>query len=343
MFVINQWETQHHILKNAQQVPQVLRDAKRLFGKNAKFEHHIWDVDSCYPSMPRQDIVRAMQDILDQTVAQDRGAKRKFILVPRNKHEKPQWGNAYTEDVKATHMKLEYKDMIDVLRFSLTNAVCKLGTRIIRQTKGIPQGDSLSPAVCIGTLAWYENKWMGKLTQRQRNNIKVARYLDDVLFLANCKEGDHKGIIDSYKKNCYPAGLSLEGDEGENNFLETLMVNTGNNLECRHRNKNANMGTQEFYRGKHAWSYNEERHKMGAMIGTFTRIKRNSSNDDLALESVLEKVQELQTLNYTRKQCERALKYLANKHATDQFWQSCLSMVVDTNKTLGEIANDVHH
>ena len=162
MFVINQWETQHHILKNAQQVPQVLRDAKRLFGKNAKFEHHIWDVDSCYPSMPRQDIVRAMQDILDQTVAQDRRAKRKFILVPRNKHEKPQWGNAYTEDVKATHMKLEYKDMIDVLRFSLTNAVCKLGTRIIRQTKGIPQGDSLSPAVCIGTLAWCENKWMGK-------------------------------------------------------------------------------------------------------------------------------------------------------------------------------------
>ena len=171
----------------------------------------------------------------------------------------------------------------------------------------------------------------------------MARYLDDVLFLANSKEGDHKGIIDSYKKNCYPAGLSLEGDEGENNFLETLMINTGNNLECRHRNKNANMGTQEFYRGKHAWSYNEERHKMGAMIGTFTRIKRNSSNDDLTLESVLEKVQELQTLNYTRKQCARALTYLANKHTTDQFWQSCLSMVVDTNKTLGEIANDAHH
>ena len=86
---------------------------------------------------------------------------------------------------------------------------------------------------------------------------------------------------------------------------------------------------------------------MGAMIGTFTRIKRNSSTDDLTLQSVLEKVQELQTLNCTRKQCARALKYLANKHATghatDQFWQSCLSMVVDTNETLGEIANDAHH
>ena len=103
---------------------------------------------------------------------------------------------------------------------------------------------------------------MGKLTQRQRNHIKVARCLDDVLFLANSKGGNHKGIIDSYKKNCYPAGLSLEGNEGENNFLETLMINTGNNLECRHRNKNANMGIQEFYRGKHAWGYNEEGHKI---------------------------------------------------------------------------------
>ena len=68
-----------------------------------------------------------------------------------------------------------------------------------------------------------------------------------------------------------PAGLSLEGDGGENNFLETLIINTGNNLECRHRNKNANMGTQEFYRGKYAWSYNDERHKMGAMIGKEVR------------------------------------------------------------------------
>ena len=35
----------------------------------------------------------------------------------------------------------------------LHRACRKLGTKIIRQTKGIPQGDSLSPAICIGTLA----------------------------------------------------------------------------------------------------------------------------------------------------------------------------------------------
>ena len=194
MFIVNQWKADHHIMKNAQGVPTIINDAKKLFDKDATFEHHIWDVDSCYPSMPRQDIVKAMRDILEQTIAQDRRSKRKFVLVPRNKHEKPQWGTSYSEDTKATHMKIEYEDMIDVMRFSPTNAVCKLGTKIIRQTKGIPQGDSLSPAICIGTLAWYETHWMGKLTPEEKSNIKITRYLDDVFFVATSN-------IEHYKRN----------------------------------------------------------------------------------------------------------------------------------------------
>ena len=69
----------------------------------------------------------------------------------------------------------------------------------------------------------------------------------------------------------------MEGEEGENNFLETAIVNTGKDIKCKHRGKNAGMATQEFYRGKHAWSYNDERYKMGAMIGTSTRIQKNLS------------------------------------------------------------------
>ena len=75
MFVVNQWKADHHILKNAQVVPTVINDAKKLFGEGATFEHHIWGVDSCYPSMPRQDIVKAMKDILEQTITQDRRSK----------------------------------------------------------------------------------------------------------------------------------------------------------------------------------------------------------------------------------------------------------------------------
>ena len=82
MFVVNQWQAPNHILKNAQKVPEVIREAKESFDKDAEFEHHIWDVDSCYPSMPREDITEAMKTILTQTVGQDRKPKRKFVLVP---------------------------------------------------------------------------------------------------------------------------------------------------------------------------------------------------------------------------------------------------------------------
>ena len=100
-------------------------------------------------------------------------------------------------------------------------------------------------------------------------------YAAGVIFIINSGVKGCDKTVEAYKRQCYPKELSLEGEEGENNFnfLETAIVNTGKDIKCRHRNKNAGMTRQEFYRGKHAWSYNDERHKMGAMIGTFTRIQ----------------------------------------------------------------------
>ena len=47
-------------------------------------------------------------------------------------------------------------------------------------------------------------------------------------------------IMDSYKGECYPEGLSLEGEpgRGENNFLETVIVNLDIDVQCKHRNEN---------------------------------------------------------------------------------------------------------
>ena len=102
--------------------------------------------------MPKADIIEAMEHILHNVRNQTRKCKRKFILVPRCKNEKPTWGTSYTEDQKKTHIKINFQVMIDLIRFSMDNAICKLGGEcFIRQTTGIPQGDSLSPAVCIGT------------------------------------------------------------------------------------------------------------------------------------------------------------------------------------------------
>ena len=77
MFTIKQWQEQHCILQTAQEVPQMIRAAIEKIGCD-KLEHRIWDIDSCYPSMPKADIIEAMQHILQNVRAQTRKCKRKL-------------------------------------------------------------------------------------------------------------------------------------------------------------------------------------------------------------------------------------------------------------------------
>ena len=50
----------------------------------------------------------------------------------------------------------------------------------------------------------------------------------------------------------------------------------------QHWNKNEGSEVhQRFYKGTHALSYSELSHKIGALIGTLVRMKRNTSTDEL--------------------------------------------------------------
>ena len=53
------------------------RGAIEKIGTN-KLQHAIWDIDSCYPSMPKDNIVKAMQHILDSVRNQTRKCKNKW-------------------------------------------------------------------------------------------------------------------------------------------------------------------------------------------------------------------------------------------------------------------------
>ena len=85
----------------------------------------------------------------------------------------------------------------------------------------------------------------------------------DVLMVINADVNGYKDLIKSYTTECFPEGLSLEGEDEECCYLETIIRNTKWDIQCQHRNKNANMQHQEFYRGKHAWSFHEDKHKFG--------------------------------------------------------------------------------
>ena len=73
-------------------------------------------------------------------------------------------------------------------------------------------------------------------------------------------------------------------------------------------NKNeGNWNKQRFYKGIHAYSYNEKKNKRGAMIGNFMRMANNSSNNELLNNSLREKWGELKFLKYSNKDILEAM------------------------------------
>ena len=123
----------------------------------AKLTTKAWDIDGMYPNMLRSHIDPAMEHIINQ--AFDNAPNReKRITIPRSKHLKPFWGVNYDICKKLKSITLSKDNIFDLIKFTLNNAISKFQNIIVKQQKGIPQGDSLSPAIAIGTCAHQEIK-----------------------------------------------------------------------------------------------------------------------------------------------------------------------------------------
>ena len=102
--------------------------------------------------------------------------------------------------------------------------------------------------------------------------------------------------------------LSLSEDSGET-YLECKIHNEEDTVLMQHWNKNEGSEVrQRFYKGTHALSYSEFSHKIGAVIGTLVRMKRNTSTDELLQFSLAEKWKELKFLQYSKSTINRVKK-----------------------------------
>ena len=88
-------------------------------------------------------------------------------------------------------------------------------------------------------------------------------------------------------------------NDDDSHFLETEIIPTIGNIQFKHWNKNVG-DIQEYYKGKHFYSIGPMVHKIGAIIGTFIRIDRNSSNMGLFEKAMQEKARELLSLKYPK-------------------------------------------
>ena len=139
-----------------------------------------------------------------------------------------------------TRITLTFKQMLDVVQFSLDNAFFTLGDKIIQQTHGIPMGDPMSPAICIATCAHIEMKWFDALPHEIKPHVRFTRYLDDIYMVANVSGiQDYDGFLSDFTQRCYPSCLVLERTPDDEYLECKIKVTTqGNQLHNYHWNKN---------------------------------------------------------------------------------------------------------
>ena len=143
--------------------------------------------------------------------------------------------NSFFSDSKQNkYTNWTFLDVINALKFLLDNIFVRFGSKIYRQTIGIPMGTNCAPLIADLFLYCYESQFMAKLYKDQNKHDLLSdfnntfRYLDDILALNNPN-------FSKYIDEIYPKELKLTKSNQNSNhtpfldldiFIENNMIKT---------------------------------------------------------------------------------------------------------------------
>ena len=290
MFIIKQLKGSHFILPTCKDFGECITKCNDDFDQTSDIVTKSWDISGYYTNVPKSDIMTAMKTTLkivknNPTIFDPKGyyadmkspaitakVHKEMINLPKHGKGSIYWGSSHSDD----RINLSFKNLIDIVEFSVNNAFFTLGDKIIQQTNGIPMGDPLSPAICIATCAMFEMSWFDKLTIENKEHLHIKRYLDDIYMVADKnKIPTIAEITRSISEDCYPKCLELESTP-DDEYLECKVFTDHSSIYIQHWNKNhdhiKSHGTQKHYKHQHYDSYTTAHTKRGALIGTWTRM-----------------------------------------------------------------------
>ena len=155
-FISKQVPGENFVINSGEEVPAFLEEAQTKLRPQGKMEIRIRDIDSCYPSMDKDEIKMALRETVE-ALQNEKGYDG--VWVPKRSTTQPcSWkrGRAKAE----RKVFLPFAEMIDVVNFALDNTFVKMPDgRILKQNQGIPMGDPTSPGITIVTCARMESKF----------------------------------------------------------------------------------------------------------------------------------------------------------------------------------------
>ena len=302
-FVTSQIPGEHFVINKTSEVPTFLREAEKV-SAHGELQMKVFDIESCYPNMPRETIRFAMRSVLKEI---EEEKDRDGVFVPKFSDTRP---CSWKEPSKPAQ-KISFQVMLDVMEFALDYTMIRMPDgRILRQTKGIPMGDPLSPGMTIGTCAWMEQEWLNTVAEGDRKYFRMRRFMDDILLVyAKTEKWDSEKFVEDFvASECYQKPLKLEAGK-DGTFLETrFWVEEGN---IKHKLKNDNEGGKDnVWRYQHFYSNTAFLQKRATLTACLRKAQSMASDPQRVREGALEKITEFRRLRYPLSVLQKACNYL---------------------------------
>lgn len=285
------------------------------------------DIKNMYTELEHSEIMKAFDWLIE--VAKKRHTE---VSVPKCGRHGMRMGRSPYDDF----VKFKLKDLRDIVKFDLDNAIFSVRGKILRQKIGIPMGSPLSPILAVLVCAYYESQYLAEEAQLQvRRRVDGARYVDDALFATGYSSPGDKKIaqkaIDHAVKHMYHKNLDIELDEDQNNIhmLESIIDTTHvGTLPVRFWYKNAESvekhGKQKVLRFQHFDSFSSYSSKKGVIISTLMRMREATNCSETLQQDLLILAKELSLLGYPRNILKSALSLVTcrARERNDETWSN---------------------
>ena len=134
----------------------------------------------------------------------------------------------FTSDVYNNHNLWSCQKVCDALVYLLDNIFIRFGTKLYRQTIGIPMETNCAPLVADLILFCYERDFMKSLSRENQADIieafnSTSRYLDDLLNIDNI-------YFDTMVDRIYPTELQL--NRANSSYTEAPFFGFGSGKGC---------------------------------------------------------------------------------------------------------------
>ena len=156
-----------------------------------------YDFSTLYTTLPHHPIKDKLIDIINRTFIRE---NTQYLAC----NEECAF---FTSDVYNYHNLWSCQKVCDALVYLLDNIFIRFGTKLYRQTIGIPMGTNCAPLVADLFLFCYERDFMKSLSRENQADIieafnSTSRYLDDLLNIDNI-------YFDQMVDRIYPTELQL--------------------------------------------------------------------------------------------------------------------------------------